>query len=425
MSCATLWWTGCLSNNGVRKEEHTRVVRKTTVCDSQQKGPSAVVEREMQISNVKCSGLKNNSKTAREFVSTLSKAGETETSLTAAIEEDHGKERVPARRRRSVIACDDNSGRDIFKNTISFHVDGKGVEVYEVNLDEISISGVVGEGSFSEVYRGKWRGSDVAVKKLNLSKSIRASTKDSDEMNQMHAIVHSFRREISIMKELDHPNILSFVGCVFSREVQVIVTEFMLFASIVDFMGQRGEIQYNASLRDRFAHDVANGMTYLHSLNILQRDLKAENILVDESLTAKIADFGLACHTEEVQHSENLRALECMGSPLYAAPEVIRKEDMAVSKMSDVYSFGIVMWELLSEDLPFRDIPLVQVPFLVAEKGVRPSISSLDRDESPEYFEIMESCWSENPEERPDFVEISARLKTMQSLQNAGSSLLL
>ena len=145
-------------------------------------------------------------------------------------------------------------------------------EVYEVNLDEISISGVVGEGSFSEVYRGKWRDSDVAVKKLNLSKSIRASTKDSDEMSQMRAIVHSFRREISIMKELDHPNILSFVGCVFSREVQVIVTEFMIYASIVDFMGQKGEMQYNASLRDRFAHDVANGMTYLHSLNILQRD---------------------------------------------------------------------------------------------------------------------------------------------------------
>lgn len=164
------------------------------------------------------------------------------------------------------------------------------------------------------------------------------------------------------------------------------------------------------SLVLRFALDIARGVYYLHrKQSIVQRDLKARNILIDSSLNAKVADFGLSRVLDEDENK-----LTACGTPAWTAPEVVRLE--AYTDKVDVYSFGIILWELLTRDEPYGGQKGVQIAYAAAEQGLRPEVPSYCPDD---YRSLMTSCWADNPHNRPGFGAVLKQLFQMKKEADA------
>ena len=146
------------------------------------------------------------------------------------------------------------------------------------------------------------------------------------------------------------------------------------------------------------ALDIANGMAYLHSRNVIHRDLKPSNILMTADSRAKIADFGMSvANTGQELTAET-------GTYRYMAPEVIRHE--SYSSNADVYSFGIVLWQLVTREIPFASKTPIQAAFAVAE-GERPPMPSTA---PPRIKEIIRACWNQDSHKRPSFVYVAMEL---------------
>jgi len=154
------------------------------------------------------------------------------------------------------------------------------------------------------------------------------------------------------------------------------------------------------------AIDAAKGMEYLHSLQIMHRDLKSKNMLVDRYNNVKLCDFGLCKVKTNDLNTGGLGTISWM------APEVLSHENY--SEKADVYSFGVILWELLTCEEPFNDVPIFSVPVMVT-KGERPPIPK----DCPSLFKkLIKSCWSQSPKSRPDFKNIIQELtKASESLK--------
>ncbi|CAN6483576.1 unnamed protein product [Victoria cruziana] len=146
-------------------------------------------------------------------------------------------------------------------------------------------------------------------------------------------------------------------------------------------------------------------MEYLHSQGVIHRDLKPENMLFDQDHHLKIADFGIAC---EEAHGDALT--EDPGTYRWMAPEMIKHE--RYSHKVDVYSFGLVLWEMVAGTIPYEDMIPVQAAFAVVNKNARPPIPST----CPLAFQaFIEQCWSKLPERRPEFWQIVKVLEQFES----------
>eukprot|EP01116_Phalansterium_solitarium_P008208 TRINITY_DN2170_c0_g1_i1.p1 TRINITY_DN2170_c0_g1~~TRINITY_DN2170_c0_g1_i1.p1 ORF type:complete len:192 (+),score=42.35 TRINITY_DN2170_c0_g1_i1:257-832(+) len=163
------------------------------------------------------------------------------------------------------------------------------------------------------------------------------------------------------------------------------------------------------SLIIRIAMDVARGMNYLHKCTpiIIHRDLKSHNLLVDETFKVKVCDFGLA----RLLGQQTDKEMTSCGTPSWTAPEVLRNEHYTES--ADIYSYGVVLWELVTRSEPHQGMPPFQVVFAVGTQGLRPTIP----DSCPsEFRQLIEDCWSEIPHDRPKFDQMMKRLEDMLKL---------
>ncbi|KAF5307595.1 hypothetical protein FQR65_LT18375 [Abscondita terminalis] len=205
--------------------------------------------------------------------------------------------------------------------------------------DEILVGPRVGSGSFGTVYKAHWHG-PVAVKTLNVK---------IPTTSQLQA----FKNEVAVLRKTRHVNILLFMGCV-SKPKLAIVTQWCEGSSLYKHL-HVFETKFELFTHIEIARQTAQGMDYLHAKNIIHRDLKSNNIFLHDDLTVKIGDFGLA--TAKTRWSGSQQFYQPTGSILWMAPEVIRmKEDNPYSFQSDVYAFGIVMFELLAGQLPYFNI---------------------------------------------------------------------
>lgn len=149
----------------------------------------------------------------------------------------------------------------------------------------------------------------------------------------------------------------------------------------------------------KLAYGAALGLCYLHSRDLVHRDIKADNILIDGNFCAKIADLGL---TRLVDRSATMTAV---GTPAWFAPELFLNSQHAhYDEKIDVYSFGIMLWEILTGEVPFAKIPHMQVPHRVAVHGERPIIPP-DTDE--EFAGLIRRCWDAEPANRPSMTEVA------------------
>ncbi|XP_050122677.1 serine/threonine-protein kinase CTR1-like isoform X3 [Malus sylvestris] len=263
------------------------------------------------------------------------------------------------------------------------------------NLDipwsDLVIKEKIGAGSFGTVQRADWHGSDVAVKILM-----------EQDLHEEH--FKEFLSEVTIMKDLRHPNIVLFMGAVTKPPNLSIVTEYLSRGSLFMLLqkpGAREALDENSRLK--MAHDVAKGMNYLHRHKppIVHHDLKSPNLLVDKHYTVKVCDFGLS----RSKASTFLSPKSAAGTAEWMAPEVMRNEPS--NEKSDVYSFGVILWELATLQRPWGNLNPLQVVSAVVVYNKRLDIP---HDVNPRVAAIIEACWANEPWKRPSFASIMESL---------------
>uniref|UniRef100_A0A7N1A2F3 Protein kinase domain-containing protein n=1 Tax=Kalanchoe fedtschenkoi TaxID=63787 RepID=A0A7N1A2F3_KALFE len=269
----------------------------------------------------------------------------------------------------------------------------------------------LGSGTYGTVYHGKWRGTDVAIKRIK--KSCFAGRSSEEER-----LTKDFWREAQILSNLHHPNVVAFYGVVpdGSGGTLATVTEFMVNGSLRNVL-----LKKDRSLDRRkkliIAMDAAFGMEYLHSKNIVHFDLKCDNLLVNlrdpQRPVCKVGDFGLSRIKRNTLVSGGVR-----GTLPWMAPELLNGSSSKVSEKVDVFSFGIALWEILTGEEPYSDMHCGAIIGGIVKNTLRPPIPQ--RCDS-EWKKLMEQCWSPDPEERPSFTEITNRLRAMSvALQPKG-----
>ncbi|KAK7318055.1 hypothetical protein RJT34_02752 [Clitoria ternatea] len=267
---------------------------------------------------------------------------------------------------------------------------------WTIDLRKLNMGEPFAQGAFGKLYRGTYNGEDVAIKILE---------RPENDPAKAQLMEQQFQQEVMMLATLKHPNIVRFIGACRKPMVWCIVTEYAKGGSVRQFLMKRQNRSVPLKLAVKQALDVARGMAYVHGLGLIHRDLKSDNLLIFGDKSIKIADFGVA--RIEVQ-TEGMTPET--GTYRWMAPEMIQHRPY--TQKVDVYSFGIVLWELITGMLPFQNMTAVQAAFAVVNKNVRPIIPN---DCLPVLREIMTRCWDPNPDVRPPFAEIVGMLENAET----------
>lgn len=256
-----------------------------------------------------------------------------------------------------------------------------------ISEEKIILQKQVGEGAFGTVYLAEFNGYPVACKVIKAG----VTTGNAEKVLE----------ELRMMRRLKHPNLVLLMGACLSKQKQIIiVTE---FASRGDLRHCLNEIAL--CKRVEMIHDVAVGLSWLQTYKIVHRDLKLDNILITEDWTAKITDFGLSIELPE----EGATWERFGGNIKYSAPEILREREKkgkqyAYGEQTDVYSFGLIWWQILTREDPFQPRPekykSKEGLATYIMNGARPA---LNHAWPVELRTIIAACWSENPADRPTF----------------------
>jgi len=275
--------------------------------------------------------------------------------------------------------------KEHFSNTDAGE-EGNSLKKWEIDPSLIVRPGnSLGTGSFGTVFKAFLHGKAVAVKKL--------FTQKFDEKT-----LEDFRREVAIMSTLRHPNVLLFMGACTEPGNLLIVTELMPRGSVYDIL-RDSKIRLSLKRKMMMARDASLGMNWLHNLKpqFLHLDLKAANLLVDKNWTVKVADFGLSVVKKEA--AEQKEKLGPIGTPLWMAPEVLMNKEY--DSKADVYSFGIVLWEILTGKDPWNEInSLLELVDAVCLEHKRPV---LPPNIPQSLHTLIDGCWHPDPDRRPSF----------------------
>ncbi|XP_008221196.1 PREDICTED: serine/threonine-protein kinase STY46-like isoform X3 [Prunus mume] len=219
-------------------------------------------------------------------------------------------------------------------------------DIWEIDATLLRYEKKIASGSYGDLFRGSFCGQAVAIKVLS--------------MEHLNETMREFTQEVYIMRKVRHKNVVQLIGACTKPPMLCIVTEFLSGGSMYDFVHkQTGALSLQSLLR--VAIDVSRGMNYLHQNNIIHRDLKAANLLMDDNGVVKVADFGIA----RVQAQSGVMTAET-GTYRWMAPEVI--EHKPYDHKADVFSFGVVLWELLTGKLPYENLTPLQAAVGVVQK---------------------------------------------------------
>ena len=265
---------------------------------------------------------------------------------------------------------------------------------WELDPRDIVFAEKIASGAFGDLFRGSYCGQDIAIKIL------RGVDNNTQQFRE-------FLQEVAIMRKVRHKNVVQFIGACTQKPNLCIVFEYMNGGSVYDYIRKVGQLRVTTVLR--FAMEVCRGMDYLHKRKIVHRDLKAANLLLDENGTIKIADFGVA----RVMDHAGIMTAET-GTYRWMAPEVV--EHRPYSEKADVYSFGIVVWEMLTGLIPYSDMTPLQAAVGVVQKGLRPP---LPKTCPPPLADIMRLCWQRDPAVRPSFERLKAKLEELHEVYKA------
>uniref|UniRef100_A0A673JUS6 receptor protein-tyrosine kinase n=1 Tax=Sinocyclocheilus rhinocerous TaxID=307959 RepID=A0A673JUS6_9TELE len=275
----------------------------------------------------------------------------------------------------------------------------------EIDVTCVKIEQVIGAGEFGEVCSGNLR---LPGKReiLVAIKTLKSGYTDKQRRD--------FLSEASIMGQFDHPNIIHLEGVVTKSTPVMIITEFMENGSLDSFLrqndGQFTVIQLVGMLRG-----IASGMKYLCDMNYVHRDLAARNILVNSNLVCKVSDFGLSRFLEDDTSDPTYTSALGGKIPIrWTAPEAIQYRKFTSS--SDVWSYGIVMWEVMSYgERPYWDMSNQDVINAIEQDYRLPP----PMDCPNALHQLMLDCWQKDRNNRPKFNQIVNTLDKM--IRNPGS----
>ncbi|KAL9454591.1 hypothetical protein AB3S75_010067 [Citrus x aurantiifolia] len=256
---------------------------------------------------------------------------------------------------------------------------------WNIDFSELTVGTRVGIGFFGEVFRGIWNGTDVAIK-VFLEQDLTAEN------------MEDFCNEISILSRLRHPNVILFLGACTKPPRLSMITEYMELGSLyhlIHLSGQKKKLSWRRKLK--MLRDICRGLMCVHRMKIVHRDLKSANCLVNKHSTVKICDFGLS----RIITDSPMRDSSSAGTPEWMAPELIRNEPF--TEKCDIFSLGVIMWELCTLNRPWEGVLPERVVYAVANEGSR-----LEIPEGP-LGRLIADCWAE-PQERPSCEEILSRL---------------
>ncbi|XP_038152068.1 mitogen-activated protein kinase kinase kinase 21 isoform X2 [Cyprinodon tularosa] len=270
----------------------------------------------------------------------------------------------------------------------------------QIPFSELVLEEIIGVGGFGKVYRGTWKDQEFAVK---------AARQDPDE--DITATAASVKQEAKLFSMLQHPNIIKLEGVCLEEPNLCLVMEYARGGTLNRALTGR---RIPPHILVNWAVQIARGMHYLHEeavVPIIHRDLKSSNILLLEKIenddigrkTLKITDFGLA------REWHKTTKMSAAGTYSWMAPEVIKSS--LFSKGSDVWSYGVLLWELLTGEVPYRGIDGLAVAYGVAVNKLTLPIPST----CPEPFaKLMEECWDQDPHVRPSFSCILEQLSAIE-----------
>ena len=330
----------------------------------------------------------------------------------------------------------DATGEAVDLDGVRAYVEGRMVDkirswVIQDPAAEIEHQSYIAEGTSGKVYRGVWQGMPVAVK-VYKGGSTNAAT---------------FQNEVELMRRMQHQSILRLYGASLDPSSPIIVSELcvgslssLLYGKISNAAGTA------ARLTERweaiFVRGIATGMAFLHKHNVVHRDLKSANILFDRGLMPKLCDFAFSKHTgstavrqqpepepepepDDSVYDVDDCDLACqirkkkkrdlvresasdadlsdavVGTPQWCAPEVLRGD--AYSTKADVWSCGVVIWEIINRAPPHADLPSIAVMHKVASEGLKLQHAPGSDGGSDFWRRLMDSAWAEQPADRPSF----------------------
>eukprot|EP00026_Physarum_polycephalum_P000022 Phypoly_transcript_00022.p1 GENE.Phypoly_transcript_00022~~Phypoly_transcript_00022.p1 ORF type:complete len:3281 (-),score=556.54 Phypoly_transcript_00022:159-8669(-) len=296
------------------------------------------------------------------------------------------------------------------------------LDAIRIQYKDLILDKMIGEGGAAQVYKGIWtgqggKGKVVAIKKLkvmNDSSSIDVIT----DVNISKAF-DEFRRECWVMSGLEHPNITQLMGLCMDPHL-CIVTEFLPYGNLYDFL-HNPDNAMDWPLKLKIALDISEGMEFLHGSTppIIHRDLKTPNVLLAAThasapVVAKVADFGLS-------GLENTIADRVVENPVWLAPEIMMR--LGFTMQTDIYSYGVILWEIVTRQRYFGDIPFMSEVEKQVLGGTRPPIPQECRENYPRIAALIEACWNNDPSCRPPFVEItSILLQVMRTMPSVNVS---
>uniref|UniRef100_A0A7N8XX90 Tyrosine-protein kinase n=1 Tax=Mastacembelus armatus TaxID=205130 RepID=A0A7N8XX90_9TELE len=262
---------------------------------------------------------------------------------------------------------------------------------WEVDPEELILGQELGSGQFGLVLEGKWRDRKVAVK------MIREECMSNEE----------FKEEAKVMMHLSHCKLVQLYGVCIQRSPMCLVFEFMENGCLSDYLrAQKGCLSQEVMLG--MCLDVSEGMAYLESSNFIHRDLAARNCLVSINNEVKVSDFGMTRYVLDDQYTSS----QCSKFPVkWSAPEVIKY--CKFSSKSDVWSFGVFMWEVYNEGrLPYENRSNAEVV-----ESLNAGLRLLKPRLAPDSVHLlMEWCWKEKQEDRPSFAVLLHELASLSDL---------
>nr|XP_009408296.1 PREDICTED: serine/threonine-protein kinase STY46-like isoform X5 [Musa acuminata subsp. malaccensis] len=267
---------------------------------------------------------------------------------------------------------------------------------WEIDRRFLKMGKKIARGSCGDLYRATYLGQDVAVKILR-----------ADQLNE--ALLLEFNQEVDILRRVHHKNIVHYIGACVKPTELCIITEYMTGGNLYDHLHKQ-HISLELPHLLKFSIDICKGMDYLHQNNIIHRDLKTANLLLDANSVVKVGDFGVA----RFQNQEGVMTAET-GTYRWMAPEVINHQHY--DNKADVFSFAIVLWELATSRVPYDNMTPLQAA-LGVRQGLRPDIP---KDMHPTLAALMQRCWDEIPSKRPSFEEITQELEELLHQVQASS----
>ncbi|XP_008324407.1 tyrosine-protein kinase Fer [Cynoglossus semilaevis] len=262
-----------------------------------------------------------------------------------------------------------------------------------LNHEDVALGELLGKGNFGEVFKG-------TLQRDKLPVAVKTCKEDLPPELKIR-----FLSEARILKQYDHPNIVKLIGVCTQRQPIYIVMELVPGGDFLSFLRKKKD-ELKTKQLVRFSVDAAAGMAYLESKNCIHRDLAARNCLVGESSVLKISDFGMSRQEDDgIYSSSGLKQIPIK----WTAPEALNYG--RYSSESDVWSYGILLWETFSLGVcPYPGMTNQQAREQV-EKGYRMTCPQRCPEE---VYKVMQRCWQYNPEERPKFSDLQRDLSAIK-----------